>query len=108
LAIPSLGLFIIGWTIWRCGLRRPKPPTASIELPCGFAACFLLMAANSALIFGDRVVFASSVRGGPLAPFAWISPGVMAFYLFVSGSFSGAACVLGFQRRLARQQSAAD
>jgi hypothetical protein len=81
-----------------------QPLTASIELPCGFAAYFLLMAANSALILGDRVVFASSVRGGPLAPFERISPGVMAFYLF----FSGAASVLWFQRRLAGQQSAAD
>jgi hypothetical protein len=63
------------------------------------AAIFLLLAANSALIFADRTVFASSRRGGPLTPIEWIYPGVVAFYLFLAGAFCGAAIVLWFQRR---------
>jgi hypothetical protein len=91
-------------------LRSPAAQTTDYVDRAAVRLCrlFLLMAANSALIFGDRVVFASSVRGGPLAPFEWVSPSVMAFYLFYSGGFSGAAWMLWFQRRLARQQSAAD
>jgi len=99
LAIPCLGLSIIVWTVWRCVLRRPRPVTAAIEIPGGLAAIFLLLAANSALIFADRTVFASSRRGGPLTPSGWIYPGVVAFYLFLAGAFCGAAIVLWFQRR---------
>jgi hypothetical protein len=63
------------------------------------------MAASSALSFSDRVAFTSSVRGGPLMSFEWIPAGAMVSYLFVAGAFSGAAFLLWFQRRQARQQS---
>ena len=106
LAIPGLALLVLLWTMWRCVVRRPRPSSAPLEGPCGFAVIFSLMAASSALGFSDRVAFTSSIRGGPLAPFEWIAAGNMLFYLFLAGAFSGAAFVLWFQRRRAKQQSA--
>jgi hypothetical protein len=106
LAIPGLALLVLLWTIWRCVIRRPRPSSAALERSCGVAVIFLLMAASSTLNFTDRVAFTSSVRGGPLAPFEWIVAGSLLFYLFLSGTFSGAAFLLWLQRRRAKQQSA--
>jgi hypothetical protein len=105
LAIPCLGLLVLLWTMWRCVIRRPRPSSAPLEQSCGVAVIFLLMAASSALSFSDRVAFTSSVRGGPLASFEWIPAGTMVACLFVAGALSGAAFLLWFQRRQARQQS---
>jgi hypothetical protein len=106
LAIPGLAVLVLLWTIWRCVIRRPRPSSAPLEGLFGIAAIFLLWAASSALNFSDRVAFTSSIRGGPLASFEWIPAGGMLVYLFVGGAFSGAAFLLWFQRRRARQQSA--
>jgi hypothetical protein len=78
---------------------------APFEKSCAGAVVFALMAASSALTFSDRVAFISSVRDGPLAPFEWIAAGVMVFYLFLAGGFSGAALLLWSQSRQAGQQS---
>jgi hypothetical protein len=104
LAISGLMLFIILWTIWRGFLRRPRPSKAPLELLCGLGAFLLLMAANSALNFRDRVVFASSARGGPLMPFEWIPAGLMMYFVFFAGGCFGVAASLWFQRWIARQQ----
>jgi hypothetical protein len=106
LAIPGSAVLVFLWTIWRCVIRRPRPSSAPLEGLFGVAAIFLLWAASSALNFSDRVSFTSSVRGGPLASFEWIAAGGMLVYLFVAGAFSGAAFLLWFQRRRAKQQSA--
>src|SRR5947207_6922174 len=99
LALPCLALLVMSWTIWRCVVRRTKPSSAPLEGLSGVAVIFLLMTANSALNFNGRVVFTSSVRGGPLAPFEWIAADVMLLYLFIAGACSGAAFLLWFQRR---------
>jgi hypothetical protein len=105
LAISGLMLFIMLWTIWRGFLCRPRPSKAPLELLCGLGAFLLLMAANSALNFRDRVVFASSARGGPLMPFEWIPAGLMMYFVFFAGGCFGVAASLWFQRRIARQQT---
>jgi hypothetical protein len=100
LAIPILSLLVVLWTIWRCVLRRPRPSTAPIELSCGVAVVWLLMAASAALSFSDRVVLVSFVRGGPAAWFEWIPGCAMVFYVFLAGGFFGAAALQGTRRSI--------